>query len=89
MTGKTSPSLPYFQFSEAWLPASRASLPPTQMFEQMSEAARIVTQAQMAFGEAMMRANAAMFAAFLPQGNAPAREIGPSEAARQPEYATP
>jgi membrane-bound lytic murein transglycosylase B len=54
-----------FQISKDLLSAEQKFLPSSKIFEQYAEVMRSVTQAQVAYGQALMRANAALLAALL------------------------
>ena len=88
MTDKLTDPVEFFQFSKNLMAAQEKFLPSGQVFGRLSEATRIITQAQVAYGQALMRANAAMFGAWLDDQSAPpAKELRPSVAARRPDIA--
>lgn len=75
------------QFSKDLLAAQKKFLPTGQFFEHMSEAARIISEAQMEYGKALMRANALVFGDFLKPLAVTANETRPSGAAKAPDPA--
>ncbi len=74
------------------LSAQQKFLPSGGLFERFAEAARNVTQAQITYSQALMRANAAFLSACFEQQGATNRasqkEDSPSAAARKPEFST-
>jgi hypothetical protein len=74
------------KMSQDLLAAQQKFLPSGKLFTQMSEAIRIVSAAQMEYGQALMRAHSVLFGTFLqPAGYG--RDIRPSEAVHQPDCA--
>ena len=69
------------------LAAQQGFLSTEASFEKMNEAARIVTAAQVAYGQALMRANVVLFGLFLQSPAGSETNIRPSEAAHQPDRA--
>jgi hypothetical protein len=63
--------------------AQQKFLPAGEFFEHIGEAARIVSAAQVEYGQALMRANSLLFGAFLQPSAAGTTEIRPSVAAKQ------
>jgi len=78
----------FFQIPKDLLTAQQKFLPSGRFFEQFAEQMRNITQAQIAYSQALMRANAALLATILerPAPQAPAKEERPSVAARHAEY---
>jgi len=60
-------------------------LPAATLLENMSQAVQMIGQAQVNYGHALLRANAAMFDAWLPRPAARDSE-GPAQAARESEF---
>jgi hypothetical protein len=85
MADRTSESFEAPQFAKDLFATQQNFLQSTKIFSQLTEVARIMTQAQMAYSEAMMQANAAMFNGFFPH-TAPQEETRPSVAARHPVH---
>lgn len=84
---KTDP-FEVLNFSKSLLAAQQKLMPSMQSYERFAEAARLIAQAQIAYGQAMMRANSVLLGAVLPPSEAQAaREERPSIAARQAELA--
>jgi hypothetical protein len=75
------------QISKDLFAAQKKFLPAGQFFEHMSEAARIMSAAQMEYGKAMMRANALVFGDFLKPLAVSANDTRPSVAAKAPDPA--
>ena len=65
MTETTSDPLQFFQISKDLLTAQQKFFPSGKFFERFSEVARNAAQAQIAYGQAIMRANAALLGVFL------------------------
>lgn len=80
-----------FQISKDWLSAQQKFLPSGRIFEQIAETIRNVTQAQIAYNQALMRANAALLAALMerPLESAASKEDRPSQAAHRPDVSAP
>jgi L-rhamnose isomerase len=86
MTETSSDPFEIFNISKELLTAEQKLLPSGQFFERFVEVARNVTQAQIAYAQALMRANAALLGALLVQpGAAVTQEERPSVAARETE----
>jgi hypothetical protein len=73
------------QMANDFLAAEKRVLSTGKFFENLTAAARIVSAAQMAYGQALMRANALLFGAFLPPSAFSRREVRPSVAAKMPD----
>ncbi|WP_298284584.1 hypothetical protein [Acidocella sp.] len=61
---KTDP-FEIFQISREFLTAEQRLLPSVQIFEQLAETIRAITQANIAYSQALMRANAAFLATLM------------------------
>lgn len=89
-TPKTANAFDVFKISKDMFAAQQNFMPNTHFLERWAEAARNVTQAQINYGQALMRANAAFLSAcFEPRAELEREErdaAGPSTAARQPEF---
>ncbi|OYV39232.1 MAG: hypothetical protein B7Z80_07875 [Rhodospirillales bacterium 20-64-7] len=84
---KTDP-FEVFNFSKSMLAAQQKLMPSMHGYERLAEAARLLTQAQIAYGQAVMRANSVLLGAVLAPVEAQADyQQRPSVAARQPELA--
>ena len=66
--------------------ASDRFLPAATLLENMSQAAQIISQAQVSYGQALLRANATIFDAWLPRPPAATSSEGPAQAARKSEF---
>ncbi len=87
MTDKIKPDvLDIFQISTAWLAAPQGYLPSAQIYTQAAEIMRTVTQANIAYTQALMQANAALLAALV-QRPAMVSEERPSDLAHRPDAA--
>jgi hypothetical protein len=62
------------------------SQPATLLFDQMAASAQAISQAQARYGEALVRANLAIFAAWLPQLPDSRAWEGPVKASRASEF---
>lgn len=80
MTGKSTNPFEAFQLPQSLFDGSQKFAPNARMFEQMNEVARTLAEAQMAYGQAVMRANAALLNAMFNQA-VPGESERPSEAA--------
>ncbi len=92
MSEKTTDPFELFQISKEMLSAQQKFMPSGKIFEQMAETLRNVTQAQVAYGQALMRANAALLAALMERPLsmvADQREERPSAAAHRKDPGTP
>lgn len=90
MTETSSDPFEVFSISKELLTAEQKFLPSGRFFERFVEAAQSVTQAQMAYAQALMHANAALLGALLNQpGAAVTQEERPSVAARETELIAP
>ena len=78
-----------FELSRDMLLAQQKLMPTALIFERFGEAARSVSQANVNYWQALMRANAIMLGAMLERSSPPAagREQRPSVAARNNEIA--
>jgi hypothetical protein len=83
-TAKSKTENDSFTFSQTPLDMTSRFLPATQMLGHFTEAARILMQAEIAFGQELMRANLALFSAFSQTRDAALNER-PSVAAIKPE----
>lgn len=90
MSEKVSPDLSGIGgILENWLATQRKFAPSGQVMAQVAEAVRTISQAQVAYSQTVMRANAALLAAIWEAGLASAGQKGQAEessdkAARQP-----
>jgi hypothetical protein len=77
-----------FDLSRDMLLAQQKLMPSARMFERFSEAVRSVSQANLNYYQALMRANAIMLGAMLERPSPPtaAHEQRPSVAAKRSEY---
>jgi methylaspartate ammonia-lyase len=90
MSDKRTDPFEVFQISRELLTAEQRLLPSTRVFEQLAETIRTITQANMAYSQALMRANAALMAALMARPGDPAPDDErPSEAAHRPDRAAP
>ncbi len=82
-----------FQISKEFLSAEQRFLPTGKIFAQFAEVIRNMTQAQITYSQALMRANAALLAALLERPLATATEEKkderPSVAARRTDVSAP
>jgi|GEM_PF-3122848 len=82
-----------FQISKEILSAEQKYLPTGKVFAQFAEIMRNITQAQITYSQALMRANAALLAAFLERPLATTteekKEERPSVAARRSDVSAP
>ncbi|MGO9817237.1 MAG: hypothetical protein ACLPJJ_13205 [Acidocella sp.] len=62
MTEKSSDPFEFFKISQDMLTAQQKFLPSNKIFEQFTDYVRNVTQAQIAYNQALMRAQAALLA---------------------------
>jgi hypothetical protein len=81
MTGKTTNSFEAFQFPQSLFDGTQKFMPNNRVFEQLNEVARTLAEAQMAYGQALMRANATLLSAMFTQAAPAAEGERPSEAA--------
>jgi hypothetical protein len=85
-----------FSLSKDWLAAQQNFMPSGRIVAQFAETLRTITQAEITFGQTVMRANAA-FLASLMEAPAPAderlettdRSEKPSRAAHRPDVSAP
>ncbi|WP_297370332.1 hypothetical protein [Acidocella sp.] len=77
---KTDP-FEIFQISREFLTAEQRLLPSVQLFEQLAETIRTITQANITYSQTLMRANASLLAALMARPAAEARPE-PDTAAR-------
>lgn len=75
---------------ENWLATQRKFAPSGQVMGQFAEAVRAISQAQIAYSQTVMGANAALLAAILEAGapsalRQPDEQEGPSKAVRRPD----
>ena len=80
MTGKSTNPFEAFQLPQNLFDGTQKFMPNARVFEQMNEVARNLADAQIAYGQAVMRANAALLSVMFNQA-APAESERPSEAA--------
>jgi hypothetical protein len=75
MTNKT-PTDPFemLQMSKDWLTAQQKFLPSDRIFERIAESVSAVTQANIVYGQAMMRAQASLLSAFVDRAAAGAED---------------
>lgn len=87
MTDKPSNDpLELLQISKEMLAAQQRFLPSTHIYAQLAEAVRAVTQANIAYGQALMRANATLLAAIWQRpGGTTAAADSPAAAAHEPD----
>ncbi len=79
-----------FDLSRELLQAQQKLMPSARIFERFSEAARSVSQAQIAYCQALMRAQATLLGAMLERPNLPPmHEQRPSVAAKRTEFTAP
>ncbi|HQT45634.1 MAG: hypothetical protein B7X08_00190 [Acidocella sp. 20-63-7] len=89
MVETSSDPFEIFQISKELLTAEQKLLPSGLLFERFIEVSRSITQAQMAYMQALMRANAALLGALLDQpGIAVLPEERPSVAAHKQELSS-
>ena len=90
MSGKnpTDP-LELFQISKELLAARQRYLPSSHVYAQVAEVMRSVTQANITYVQALMRANAALLAAFMERPDGAVTEELPSAAAHRPDTTAP
>jgi hypothetical protein len=85
---RTNDPFEIFQISRDLLSTQQKFLPSSKIFEQFAETIRNVTQAQIAYNQALMRANAALMAALLERPLSSTftemKEERPSVSARRP-----
>jgi len=84
MSENISDPLGTAQISNDFLAAEKRFLSTGRFFENMSEAVRIVSAAQVEYGQALMRANSVLFGGFLQPSASAEREVRPSVAAKTP-----
>ncbi|HUM07726.1 MAG TPA: hypothetical protein VLT37_02490 [Acidocella sp.] len=92
MNAKSSDPFELFQISRNFLSTQQKFLPSGQIFEQLAEYTRNVTQAQIAYNQALMRAQASLFAAMMERPLAAATgktEERPSSAAHHRDVSAP
>lgn len=65
MSEKSSDPFEFFQISREMLTAEQKFLPSGKIFEQLTEYMRNVTQAQIAYNQALMRAQASLLASIM------------------------
>jgi hypothetical protein len=65
MNGKPTDPFEIFQISKELLSTQQKFLPSGKIFEQFAEYIRNVTQAEIVFGQALLRANTALLASFV------------------------
>lgn len=75
------------QISKDLLAAQQKFLPFGKSFEQFSEAAKIISAAQVAYGKEIMRANAVLFGKLFQAPGSADSEIRPSVSAKARDYA--
>ncbi len=80
MTGKPTNPFEAFQFPQSLFGGSQKFVPNNKVFEQLNEVARTLAEAQMAYGQALMRANATLLNAMFTQAAPAAEGERPSEA---------
>ena len=82
MTGKPANPFEAFQIPQNLFAAPQSFMPDGKVFEQMNQMARNLAEAQIAYGQALMRANTTLLSAMFAQA-APAETERPSETARK------
>lgn len=83
MSEPSSDPFEFFKISKELLTVEQGYLPSGKFLERFAVIARDLAQAQLAYNQALMRANAALLGAFLGQPVAtPVEEQSPSAAAR-------
>ncbi|GLR66648.1 hypothetical protein GCM10010909_13280 [Acidocella aquatica] len=82
MTGKPTNPFEAFQIPQNLFAAPQNFMPSGKAFEQLNQMARNLAEAQVAYGQALMRANTVFLSALFAQA-APAEAERPSEAARK------
>jgi len=65
MSDKQSDPFEFFQISRECLSAQQRLLPSAQIYEQLAETIRTITQANITYTQTLMRANAALLAALM------------------------
>jgi hypothetical protein len=83
MTGKPTNPFEAFQISQNLFAAPQNFMPNGKVFEQLNEVARNVAEAQVAYAQALMRANVALLSAMFTQAAPTAEAERPSESARK------
>jgi methylaspartate ammonia-lyase len=73
MSGKSTNPFELFQLPPNLFATPQKFMPNAKVFEQLNEIARTLAEAQIAYGQALMRANTAMLSAIMSQA-APAAE---------------
>ncbi len=86
MANETENPYDFFKLPNHIFAAPERFLPSATLLENMSHAVQIIGQAQVDYGHALLRANAAMFDAWLPR-RARRDSEGPAQAARESEFA--
>jgi len=92
MSDKSTDPFEMFQISRDLLTAQQKFLPSGKAFEQLAEYMRNVTQAQIAYNQALMRAQASLMASLMerPLGAVSGKpEERPSAAAHKPDISAP
>ena len=84
----TAERVDVFQISKDLLAAQQRFMPSGPIYARIAEAMHGMTQANIAYVQEMMRANAALLGAFTERGTGPAEER-PSSAAHRAERAAP
>lgn len=91
MNDKNIPDLSGFGgLLENWLATQKKFAPSGQVMAQFAEAVRTISQAQIAYSQTVMRANAALLAAIWEAGAPPSlsqtdKREGPSKAVHRPD----
>jgi hypothetical protein len=80
--------LEVFQISKEFLVAQQKFMPSTQVYARMAEVVRNMAQANAAYMQELMRANAAWLAAYM-ERPASGTEERPSDAAHRPDCEAP
>lgn len=92
MAANPSDPFEFFQLSKEMIAAQQRFLPSSKLLEQITETMRNLAQAQIAYGQALMRANAALLGAWMERpaeilkAETLKEEQRPGAAPRQSEY---
>lgn len=88
MPAQTDKSSVLFGFPESLSDVQQTAFPSTFVLQQFTDMARSVTEAQLAFSQAFLRANMSLMGAWLGGAAEPSgeRDLGPCAAAKQPEF---
>jgi hypothetical protein len=83
MSSNAADPFDVYKLSKDLLTAQQKFTPSTLFFGPVMEATRILTNAQLAYWQAVMRANAALYTPMLVHHSAPERPERPSVSARE------